>query len=287
MLDSMFKLNSCVTTRDEIAIRKTVSGLLKLIFPDKNYTNDDAEKIITYAIEGRRRVKEQLRKMAGDEFADTALGYLTSEKSVVVNVPEDIDESLIPAEVLEPGHLYAIGASVYDDKPAVFKLENKTIRGNGKLEIQGIKGYGAAAKQVRESLNAAWKYYLDNGKKVAPIERMLDRDYLVYVEDTQNRLMSSEISVAEFIGLCSVSQNQSTIARLAVVGELTLSGTIKDVKNLEDYIRVAVNAGATRILLPAMCENDFRKLKDSDLLGIIPLYYDTPLEAAKIALEYK
>ena len=286
MLDSMFKLNSCVTTRDEIAIRKTVSGLLKLIFPDKNYTNDDAEKILTYAIEGRRRVKEQLRKMAGDEFADTALGYLTSEKSIVVNVPEDIDESLIPNDALEPGHLYAIGASVYDDKPAVFKLENKTIRGNGKLEIQGIKGYGAAAKQVRESLNAAWKYYLDNGKKVAPIERMLDRDYLVYVEDTQNRLMSSEISVAEFIGLCSVSQNQSTIARLAVVGELTLSGTIKDVKNLEDYIRVAVNAGATRILLPAMCENDFRKLKDSDLIGIIPLYYDTPLEAAKIALEY-
>lgn len=284
LLDSDYKFNQCITTRDEIAIRKTISGLIKLIYPDKQFSAKEAELIVTYAIEGRRRVKEQLRKMAGDEFADIALGYITKEKAVVVNIPEEIGDSLIPYEMLDPGHVYTVGASAADGKAAIFKLENKTMRGTGKLEIQGIKGYGAAAKAVRESLNAAWMYYLDNGKKVNPIERMLEKDYLVYFDDPQNRLTSTEVSLAEFIGLCSIAQNKSVLTGLAVIGELTLSGTIKDIKNLEDYIRVAVNAGAETVLMPQACERDFDDIRDSDLKGILPKYYKTPIEAARMAL---
>ena len=287
ILDQYYKLNSSVTTRDEIAIRKTISGLVKLIYPDKQFDSVEAETIITYAIEGRRRVKEQLRKMAGDEFADTDLGYISNNRSVIVNVPEQIDESLIPYDVSIPGHVYTVGASVIDSKPSVFKLENKTIRGSGKLEIQGIKGYGAAAKQVKESLNAAWMYYLDNGKKIGSIDRMMDRDYLVYFDDPQNRLMSTEISVAEFIGLCSVALKTPVLSGLVVVGELTLSGTLKEVKFLEEYMRTAVNAGADKVLLPRACTSEFEDIRDKELKDILPLYYDTPIDAARIALSLK
>ncbi len=285
VLDKWYKLNNCVTTRDEIAVRKTVSGLLKLVFPDHSYTKEDVALCLAYALEGRRRVKEQLRKIAGVEFADVDLGYISDDgKSVIVYVPEQTDDALIPDETLLPGHVFAIGTSLEDGIPAVYKLENKTIRGSGKLEIQGIKGYGAGAKLVKESINAAWMFYLDNGNKVSRVERMLEKDYLFYYADPQNKYMSAEVSVAEFIGLCSAATGKAVLPGYAVVGELTLSGTVNVVKRLEDHVRVAYNAGATHLLLPEACRSQYEEISDPTLRIVIPVYYDTPVEAAKVAL---
>jgi len=281
--DQWFKLNRNITTRDEIAIRKTISGLVKLIYPDNSYTKDDLEIIITYAIEGRRRVKEQLRHMAGEEFADVDLGYTTCDgKEIIVYVPEQSDDTLIPENEMIPGHIHAIGRSLADGIPAVYRMENKAIRGNGKMELQGVVGGGA--RIVKESIDAAWFFFLDNAQKVYHLDRVLDKDYLVYYGDQQNRYISPEISIAEFVGLCSCAFNRSVLASMAVVGELTLSGSIKDVKNISEYVRVAINAGARQLLMPISCQMEFDAIKDSELKKINPVYYHTPVEAAKLAL---
>lgn len=282
-MDQWFKLNRNITTRDEIAIRKTISGLVKLIYPDNSYTKEDLEIIITYAIEGRRRVKEQLRRMAGEEFADVDLGYVTCDgKEIIVYVPEQSDDTLIPENEMIPGHIHAIGRSLADGIPAVYRMENKAIRGNGKMELQGVVGGGA--RIVKESIDAAWFFFLDNAQKVYHLDRVLDKDYLVYYGDQQNRYISPEISIAEFAGLCSCAFNRPVLASMAVVGELTLSGSIKDVKNISEYVRVAINAGARQLLMPISCQMEFDAIKDSELKKINPVYYHTPVEAAKLAL---
>ena len=282
-MDQWFKLNRNITTRDEIAIRKTVSGLVKLIYPDGSYTKDTLEIIVTYAIEGRRRVKEQLRRMAGEEFADVDLGYVTSDgKEIVVYVPEQSDDTLIPDTEILPGHIHAIGRSLADGIPAVYRMENKAIRGSGKMELQGVVGGGA--RIVKESIDAAWFFFLDNAQKFCQLDRVLDKDYLVYYGDLQGRYISPEISVAEFAGLCSCAFNKSALPSMAVVGELTLSGSIKEVKNISEYVRIAINAGAQKLLMPISCQSEFDAIKDSELKKIEPVYYRTPVEAAKLAL---
>ena len=282
-MDQWFKLNCNITTRDEIAIRKTVSGLVKLIYPDNSYIKDDLEIIVTYAIEGRRRVKEQLRRMAGEEFADVDLGYVTCDgKEIIVYVPEQSDDTLIPDVEILPGHIHAIGRSLADGIPAVYRMENKAIRGNGKMELQGVVGNGA--RVVKESIDAAWFFFLDNAQKVCHLDRVLDKDYLVYYGDQQGRYISPEISVAEFAGLCSCAFNKSVLPSMAVVGELTLSGSIKEVKNISEYVRVAINAGAQQLLMPISCQSEFDAIKDSELRRINPVYYRTPVEAARLAL---
>lgn len=281
--DQWFKLNKHITTRDEIAIRKTVSGLIKLIYPDQNVNKEELEIILTYAIEGRRRVKEQLRRIAGEEFSDIDLGYVTDDgRAVTVHIPEQNDDTLIPKDQLVPGHIYAVGASLEDGNPAVYRLENKMIRGSAKLEIQGVLGYGS--KAVKECINASWLYFLDNGQKVHRIEKMFDYDYLIYYSDPQDRYISDEISVAEFIGLCSVALGISVMPSLAVIGELTISGSVNELKNLSDYLRVASNSGAEYLLLPKEGKVSYESILDTELRKVKPLYYDTPIDAAKLAL---
>ena len=247
LLDTYFRLNNKFNKRDEIAVRKTMSGLIKLIFPDENVTEDEMRRLLEYAIEGRRRVKEQLKLMAGVEFADVALGYVDEYGSeTVVSVPEQASNTLIPAEKLPAGHVFALGANQIDGEVAVYRLENKVIRGNGKMETQGIGGNRA----VNECVDAAWYYFMDKARSILPGTTLSDHDYLLYYADPQSKGLSTEVSVAELVGLCSAVANRPVMEATAVIGEIKLSGTMGEIKNLENIVRVAKNAGAKQLLLP-------------------------------------
>lgn len=247
LLDAYFRLNGKFNKRDEIAVRKTMSGLIKLIFPDENVTEDEMRRLLEYAIEGRRRVKEQLKLMAGVEFADVALGYVDEYGSeTVVSVPEQASNTLIPAEKLPAGHVFALGANQIDGEVAVYRLENKVIRGNGKMETQGIGGN----RSVNECVDAAWYYFMDKVRTILPGTTLSDHDYLLYYADPQSKGPSAEVSVAELVGLCSAVANRPVMEATAVIGEIKLSGTMGEIKNLENIVRVAKNAGAKQLLLP-------------------------------------
>lgn len=282
LLDTYFRLNNKFNKRDEIAVRKTMSGLIKLIFPDENVTKDEMRRLLEYAIEGRRRVKEQLKLMAGVEFADVALGYVDEYGSeTVVSVPEQASNTLIPAEKLPAGHVFALGANQIDGEVAVYRLENKVIRGNGKMETQGIGGNRA----VNECVDAAWYYFMDKARSILPGTTLSDHDYLLYYADPQSKGLSTEVSVAELVGLCSAVANRPVMEATAVIGEIKLSGTMGEIKNLENIVRVAKNAGAKQLLLPIQSMQELMHVPGELLTAVQPIFYSDPIEAVKKAIE--
>lgn len=282
LLDAYFRLNGKFNKRDEIAVRKTMSGLIKLIFPDENVTEDEMRRLLEYAIEGRRRVKEQLKLMAGVEFADVALGYVDEYGSeTVVSVPEQASNTLIPAEKLPAGHVFALGANQIDGEVAVYRLENKVIRGNGKMETQGIGGNRA----VNECVDAAWYYFMDKARSILPGTTLSDHDYLLYYADPQSKGLSTEVSVAELVGLCSAVANRPVMEATAVIGEIKLSGTMGEIKNLENIVRVAKNAGAKQLLLPIQSMQELMHVPGELLTAVQPIFYSDPIEAVKKAID--
>lgn len=282
LLDAYFRLNNKFNKRDETAVRKTMSGLIKLIFPDENVTEDEMRRLLEYAIEGRRRVKEQLKLMAGVEFADVALGYVDEYGSeTVVSVPEQASNTLIPAEKLPAGHVFALGANQIDGEVAVYRLENKVIRGNGKMETQGIGGNRA----VNECVDAAWYYFMDKARSILPGTTLSDHDYLLYYADPQSKGLSTEVSVAELVGLCSAVANRPVMEATAVIGEIKLSGTMGEIKNLENIVRMAKNAGAKQLLLPIQSMQELMHVPGELLTAVQPIFYSDPIEAVKKAIE--
>ncbi len=280
--DEFFHLNKDFNKRDEIAVRKTFSGLAKLLFPDGVMLEEEVKILLDYAIEGRRRVKEQLKIMAGIEFSDVNLGYsnIDGDEDVIVSVPEQTSSSLIPDCTLPVGHVFSVGKSVFSGEMCIYKLENKGVSGTGEMKRQGIY-----SKYVNECITAAMAYFMNTVKRVVPGYRPLEKDYLLYYADTQEKGLSGEVSLAEYIGLCSVAAERAVLNSLVIVGEIKLSGTLENVTNIEDIFRVCKNAGAKRVLLPYSCMQEIQSIPRELLEFVRPSFYSDPIDAAKIALD--
>lgn len=283
-IDRHFRLNSDFNRRDEIGVRKTFSGLAKLIFPDGKMSREDVRILLEYAIEGRRRVKEQLKTMAGIEFIDVKLGYADVENPMevhVVGVLEQSDDSLIPDTTPQAGHVFGVGRSISDEM-AVYKLENKAVSGNAAFRMEGV----GSAREVRDALNAAFEQFKNCAPRLAAGMHVTSRDYLLFCNDLQAKGPSAEVSLAEFIGLCSAASGRSVMAGLVIPGILRLSGSLESVGNLEDVLRVAKNAGAKRILLPMSSIADLQNVAPELIGAVSPEFYETgdAVAAARRAL---
>lgn len=283
-IDRYFRLNSDFNRRDEIGVRKTFSGLAKLIFPDGKMSREDVRMLLEYAIEGRRRVKEQLKTMAGIEFIDVKLGYTDMENPVemhVVSVLEQTDDSLIPDTTPQAGHVFGVGSSVADEM-AVYKLENKAVSGNAAFRMEGV----GSNREVRDALNAAFEQFKNCAPRLAAGMHVTSKDYLLFCNDLQAKGPSAEISLAEFIGLCSAASGRPVIAGLVIPGILRLSGSLEPISNLADVLRVAKNAGAKRILLPMSSIADLQNVAPELIGAVSPEFYETgdAVAAARRAL---
>lgn len=283
-IDRHFRLNSDFNRRDEIGVRKTFSGLAKLIFPDGKVSREDVRILLEYAIEGRRRVKEQLKTMAGIEFIDVKLGYADVENPMevhVVGVLEQSDDSLIPDTTPQAGHVFGVGRSISDEM-AVYKLENKAVSGNAAFRMEGV----GSAREVRDALNAAFEQFKNCAPRLAAGMHVTSRDYLLFCNDLQAKGPSAEVSLAEFIGLCSAASGRPVMAGLVIPGILRLSGSLEPVGNLEDVLRVAKNAGAKRILLPMSSIADLQNVAPELIGAVSPEFYETgdAVAAARRAL---
>lgn len=280
-----FALNDNFNTRDDTAVRRTFSGLAKLIYPDEKMDKEEARELLEYAIECRRRVKEQLRKMNPAEFSDVMLGYidLDTNEEIYVDLPEIVTGSLIPENFGKPGYVYAIGRSV-DGRVGVYRFENKLIKGTGKLSFRNVEGLAGAPRSVKDSITAAYNYFVQNSRKL--IEGTpSDFDYSLYYNDLQNRNVSDEVSVAEVVGLFSALANRPVMPSLVICGRVVMSGETMPVITMLDEIFVsAANAGAKKILLPENSRSNYEILSDKLKNEIAADFYSTPLEAAKLAL---
>ncbi len=284
-----FELNANFNTRDDTAVRRTFSGLAKLIYPDEVMSKAEIRELLEYAIEGRRRVKEQLRKMNPAEFSDVGLGYIdidTGEEKIVP-LPEVSEEKLISNSFEKPGYVYAVGRSLYN-RVGIYRLENKLIHGGtGTLSfrnIEGLSGGTRSVRSVKDSITAAFNYFGETARSLVS-ESYEKYDYSMYFNDMQNCNVSDEVSVAEVVGLFSAITGRSVAPSLVICGKVVMSGeTMPVVLMLDEIIVAAANAGAKKILLPENSMGSYEALPDKLKSEIKAQFYSTPLEAAKIAL---
>ena len=280
-----FSLNNNFNTRDTIAVGRTFSGLAKLIYPDEQMTKEETREIIEYAIECRRRVKEQLRKMTPGEFSDVDLGYIDNDtdEEYIVELPEISSGTLIRQGFEKPGYVYGVGRSV-SDILGIYRLENKLVNGSGSFKFKNVEGLAKSPKSVRDSLNAAFNYFREQAGRLVT-GSYEDFDYSLYFNDLQSRGVSDEISVAEVVGLFSGLANRAVLPALIICGRVVMSGSMMPITTDLDEIFVAsANAGAKTIMLPAESKNEYDKLRTDLKDEISVIFYSTPLEAAKKAL---
>ncbi|NFI95396.1 protease Lon-related BREX system protein BrxL [Clostridium botulinum] len=247
VIDKFFKLGNNLNQRDVIAVRKTVSGLVKLLYPHGEYTRDDIEEILRYALVGRRRVKEQLKKIGGMEFYDVHFSYidLDTMEEEFVSVPEQGSGSLIPEGISKAGHIYTIGLGD-SGMIGVYKIEVEVVGGSGKFEKTGL-GYDREAK---ESIETAFRYFKANSKSISASISTTNKDYLMHVQDVNGVGMTSSLSLAAIIAMCSGALNKPVQSQLAVLGSVSIGGTINKVEDLANTLQVCFDAGAKKILLP-------------------------------------
>ena len=280
-----FALNNNYNTRDDTAVRRTFSGLAKMLYPNEQMTKEETREILEYAIECRRRVKEQLRKMNPAEFSDVAMGYIDLEtnEEIIVELPEIAKGSLVFDGLETPGYVYGLGRSV-NKNVGIYRLENKLMDGSGNLSFKNVEGIAKAPKSVRDSITAAFNYFGENSRKLLR-GAFEEFDYSLYFNDLQNRGVSDEISVAEVVGLFSGLANRSVMPSLVICGRVVMSGSMMPVTaELDELFVAAVNAGAKKIMLPEDSRNDYDKLKSDLKNELTVIFYATPLDAAKKAL---
>lgn len=277
-----FKLGRCLNQRDSMAVNKTVSALCKLIYPDNNYTKEDIEEILIYALEGRRRVKEQLKKLGGMEFYDTQFSYIDLEtmEEKFVSVKEQGGGKLIPEGQTASGTVYAICNN--QAMIGVARIEcSMNEKGSGKFEFTGL----GSSKVLREAFNkTAENYFKANAKRLSQSISLDTKDYLMHLDDCQGLGIDSNLALAAFISLCSVSLNRPLAAQLIVLGSMSIGGTINKIENLADSLQVCFDAGAKKILMPMSNAVDIATVP-ADLFAKFQIsFYSSPEDAVIKAL---
>ena len=268
-LDKYFKLGKNLNQRDTIAVRKTVSGLVKLVYPNEDYTKEELEEILRIALEMRRRVKEQLKKIGGMEFYDVNFSYIDNEsfEEKFVSVPEQSSSTLIPDGICSPGQVYTVSPGK-SGMIGLFRLESQILPGTGKLTCNGI----GADREARESTQNAFNYLKANSNHISQSISTTNKDYIIQYQDLQGIGMTSKLSLSTLIALCSIALNKPTLSSMAVLGDISVSGTVSKVENLANTLQVCLDSGAKRILLPTVSAVDIGTVP-SELIGTFNLVF--------------
>ena len=280
-LDKYFKLGNNLNQRDVIAVRKTVSGLVKLLYPNGEYSKEELEEILAYALVGRRRVKEQLKKIGGMEFYDVHFSYIDIETmdEKFISVPESGGGKLIPEGMLKAGHTYFIGRG-NSGMIGVYKIEVESPNGHGKFQVSGI----GTDRETKEALNTAFNYFKANRKNISASIQVDDVDYLLHIEDLQGVGASKDVSLASFVAMCSSSLKKPMQGSLVILGSMSIGGTIGKVEELANTLQVCFDAGAKKILLPMSSASDISSVP-SDLFSKFNIsFYNDPEDAVFKAL---
>lgn len=271
-----FRLGRDLNQRDTIAVNRMVSGLVKLVYPDGNFDKEDIREILTFALESRRRVKEQLKKIGGMEFYDVNFSYIDLEENrdCPVGVKEQASSTLIPEGDLKPGHLYSVGSSE-NGKLGVYKFETEMMKGNGKFTPNGI----GSKKDVNEAVKIAYQYFKSNAGSISGQISYKDKDYVMQVKDLHGVGMTRYLTLATFIALCSVATNRKVLPSLAILGNFSLGGTVDKIQNLADTLQVCLDNGAKKLLIPMSSYVDIGLVPSDLLVKFTLIPYNTPEEA--------
>lgn len=275
-LDKYFRLGKNLNQRDTIAVRKMIGGFLKLLYPNGEFTKEQIEEVLKISLEMRRRVKEQLKKIGGMEFYDVNFSYIDNEtfEEKYVSVPEQGGSKLIPEGVCNPGQVYAI-AQGKSGMIGAFRLESQMLPGNGRFERTGL---GNDSK-CKEATNTAFNYLKANSMRISGAISTTLKNYIVNYQDLQGIGMTEKLALPTLIALCSIALGKPTISSLAILGEISIGGTMIKVDELANSLQVCLDSGAKKVLLPMTSAPDLATVP-SDLIGSFNIIFYSSAEDA-------
>jgi len=280
LLDRHFSLGAHLNARDRKAVRRTVSGLIKLLHPHGEVEREDLEEILQLAIEGRRRVKEQLKKMGSFEYYQTSFSYLVNESGEerFVGVPEQGGRDLISADPLAPGTVYTASVSM-DGTVGLYRIEVSLLTGTGKLRlVGGVRG------DMRGSVTRGFSFLLSHKSALGVAREVDTSDFHVEVIDLLGNQVEAEIGVAFFIAAYSAIRKSPAQAGLLVLGDMSIQGNIKPVRSLTEPLQVAMDNGARRALIPIENKRQFLEVNPEVLEQVDPIFFGDLRQAAFKAL---
>lgn len=279
-IHKFFKIGNNLNQRDTIAVKRTVSGLLKLIYPNGDFTREDVEEVLRYALETRRRVKEQLKKIGGMEFYDVHFSYIDNEdlSENFVSVPEQGGDSLIPDGHLSSGTLHTVGNGS-SEMLGLYRLELQVTAGSGKLSISGIGSNSSS----RESIRIAFDYFKANLSRISASAKVLENDFHLHIVELHHT-GASTLSLPSLISFCSGLLKKPVQSQLVALGSMSLGGNVVPAENLAQCLQVAFDSGAKRILLPMANVNDIATVPGELFAKFQINFYSDPIDAVFKAL---
>jgi ATP-dependent Lon protease len=280
-IDPYFKIGNNLNQRDVIAVRKTVSGLLKLLYPHGDFDRDAVERCFVYALESRRRVKEQLKKIGGMEFYDVHFSYIDNEtlEEKFVSVLEQRGGSLIPEGPMKPGTLHTVGPGT-SNHLGLYRIELQVTKGNGKLSISGV----GTSSQPKEAIRIAFDYFKANISRVTASAKVGDHDFHLHIVELHNTGPSQILTLASFIAFCSGLLAKPVQSQMVALGNMSLGGSIVPVQNLAEILQVAFDSGAKKILIPTSSVVDIPSVPGELFAKFQTSFYSDPVDAVFKAL---
>lgn len=280
-IDQYYKIGNNLNQRDVIAVRKTVSGLLKLLYPHGEFDKDVVERCFVYALESRRRVKEQLKKIGGMEFYDVHFSYIDNEtlEEKFVSVLEQGGGSLIPEGPMNPGtmHTVTLGTS---EHLGLYRLELQVTGGNGKLSISG----SGTNTKTKEAIKIAFDYFKANIGRVSSMSKVGDHDYHLHIVEIHNTGAATALTLCSFISFCSGLMGKPIQSQMVILGDMSLGGTIVNSTNIAETLQVAFDSGAKRLLIPMSNVGDIQTIPGELFAKFQTSFYSDPVDAAFKAL---
>ena len=279
--DRYFKFGHNLNQRDVIAVRKMVSGFTKLLYPDGEYSKEDMAEILDISLELRRRVKEQLKKIGGMEFYDVNFSYIDNDtfEEHYVGVSEQGGGKLIPEGMINPGHIYTISRGK-TGMVGVYRLETQALPGNGKIERTGL----GSDRDAKEATNTAFNYLKAHGHSISNSISTTTKDYIINYQDLNGVGMTKYLTLPTVIAIASAALNKPTLSSLAVLGDISISGSIFKVEELANTLQVCLDSGAKKILLPITSAIDMATVPPELMGAFSIIFYNTPQEAVFKAL---
>lgn len=276
LMDKYFRLGNNLNQRDTIAVRKMISGFTKLLYPDGEVTKEELREIVEISLELRRRVKEQLKKIGGMEFYDVNFSYTDNDsfEEHYVSVPEQGGGKLIPEGMGKPGSVYTVSKSK-TGMIGCYMLETQMMPGNGKLTCTGI----GSGKEPKEATNTAFNYLKANGNRISGQISTTTKDYIINYQDMQGIGMTGNLALPTLIAICSAALSKTPLNSLAILGEISIGGTLIKVDELASTLQVCLDSGAKKVLLPITSAGDLGTVP-SDLVGAFSLIFYSSAEEA-------
>lgn len=279
--DQHFSFGRHLGGRDQKAVRKIVSGLIKLLHPNGQVSKEEVEEYLAYAMEMRRRVKEQLKKLGGLEYWDTSFSYIDREngQETFVPVPEMGGGGLIAEGSLGPGSVYTIGTDDADHRLALFLIQSQMNRGSGR-----IIALGSLSAKMKEAIKTADAYLKANLRNLGIDRDLKGYDFSIQTINLNQAKEGAETAVAFFISMVSAILGKPIQDQTVILGEMSIQGMLLKVSALPERMQLAVESGAKRILIPSENKRNVADVPDAILTAIQWQFYDSPTKAAILSM---